>query len=342
MLWRPYAAKVDWRLRGQSVPSYVLWRDGNTAYLCSEPDNDHLLTATRLLEDPLISHDVGEILARLLGVENGGDFAYVAQCHPGRRHALLRRMLGEDPTPHIEKAREKLELETDLDDPVFLGEGDPIPEEVPDNSPDTSPTGKDDPPDVEQDPKDDGGEKGGVEVHQQPPHEPGKPREPIKKKVGVSLILSVSHKQRSVAAPGLCQRVAFWFEESEGQGRFPRMIDYFTGTQAPGCDILSFASEEACEQYRATGDERFVERFIEVKGRSASRGKVLLHGNELESARKRREKFYVYRVFEAGDGTFEVAVLSDPLCGPTRVAHEVDVFKDSRTDTYSVLLQGQG
>ncbi len=84
---------------------------------------------------------------------------------------------------------------------------------------------------------------------------------------------------------------------------------------------------------------RFVERFIEVKGPSASRGKVLLHGNELESARKRRERFYVYRVFEAGDGTFEVAVLSDPLGGPTRVAHEVDVFQDSRTDTYSVLLQ---
>jgi len=108
-----------------------------------------------------------------------------------------------------------------------------------------------------------------------------------------------------------------------------------------GCDVLSLASEEACEQYGASGDERFVERFIEVKGRSASRGRVLLQGNELESAHKRHEKFYVYCVFEAGDGTFEVAVLSDPLCGPTRVAHEVDVFKDSRTDTYTVVLQGQ-
>ena len=107
----------------------------------------------------------------------------------------------------------------------------------------------------------------------------------------------------------MCQNIAFWFEESEGQGRFPKMIDYFTGTDAPGCDILSFASEEACEQYRASGDERFVERFIWVKGRNASRGKVLLLGNELESARKRHEKFYVYRVFDAGDGAFEVAGL---------------------------------
>lgn len=321
-----------------SVDDGEMVLDGNTAYLCSQPDNDHLLTVPRLLEDPLISHDVGEILARLLGVENGGDFAYVAQCPPERRQALLNRMLGENSAPHVEKAREKLEVGPEPDDSVFLGGGDPIPEEAPEHPHDPSASDEEDPPGAGPEPKEPKGEGGvgGVEVHPQPPSEPDEPREPIRRKIGVSLKAGVTHKQRSVADAGLCQQVAFWFEESEGQGRFPKMVDYFTGTEAPGCDILSFASEEACERYKESGDERLVERFIEVKGRSASRGKVFLEGNELESARKRREKFYIYRVFDAGDGTFEVAILSDPLSGLTRVAHEVDVFHDSRTRAYDV------
>jgi hypothetical protein len=234
-------------------------------------------------------------------------------------------MFGEDSAPHIEKARVKLELESEPDDSVFLLGGDPIPEEAPKPTWESSTTDEEDPSGDTPEPQGAGG-VGGIEVDPQPPSEPGKPREPIKRKIGVSLKAGVSHKERSVADAGLCQQVAFWFEESEGQGGFPKMVDYFTGTDAPGCDILSFASEEACERYKESGDETLVERFIEVKGRSASRGKVFFEGNELESARRRHEKFYIYRVFDAGDGTFEVAILSDPLRGPTRVAHEVDVF----------------
>lgn len=44
--------------------------DGDTAFLCSNSSASYDLS--RLLADPLMAHDVREILARVLDVEGGG------------------------------------------------------------------------------------------------------------------------------------------------------------------------------------------------------------------------------------------------------------------------------
>ena len=107
------------------------------------------------------------------------------------------------------------------------------------------------------------------------------------------------------------ERKVVEFESAEQ--RFPLHVGHIMGYDGPLCDILSFSSELDLERFRETQDLKLVKRFIEVKGRSNSGAVIELRGNALEGARRYSGRYYLYRLFEANDGAYDLAILKGPL-----------------------------
>jgi hypothetical protein len=136
-----------------------------------------------------------------------------------------------------------------------------------------------------------------------------------------------------------CEYKAIEFEKCDVPPRFPVRVGNITGFQAPGVDVLSFATEQDREQFIA-GDRReaLVARFIEVKGRSSEGAKIDLRDNEVKAARKYQDKYYLYRVFHRGDASYELAVLKNPIADETGVRpfYEVNLEAATRTEEFSL------
>jgi len=68
-----------------------------------------------------------------------------------------------------------------------------------------------------------------------------------------------------------------------------------TGTEAPGCDILSFENATDRNNFKSGKDRNTdqVKRFIEVKGRKSQGAKIELRGNEKDAARKYGDRYYL-------------------------------------------------
>ena len=141
---------------------------------------------------------------------------------------------------------------------------------------------------------------------------------------------------RRVTDAKLCQDLAYLFEEAEGQDRYPLRVDHLQGYGYFGCDLLSFDTPEQRDRFDSAPDERLVGRFIEVKGRGSEKGSIWLEGNELDSARKYNDRYYMYRLYQKTVWQFEVAVLNDPLSSSPKPAYEVDLFRSTRTTRYEV------
>jgi hypothetical protein len=144
---------------------------------------------------------------------------------------------------------------------------------------------------------------------------------------------------RRVTDGTFCEYKAMEFEECDTPPRFPVRVGNVTGFQSPGVDILSFATEQDKEQFIA-GDRRdtLVARFIEVKGRSTEGAKIDLRDNAVNAARKYQDKYYLYRVFDRGNGSYELAVLKNPIADETGVRpfYEVNLEAATRTEEFSL------
>jgi hypothetical protein len=304
---------------------------GKDAYLCSTIESVNLL-----LEDAIIAHDVGEILARLLGIENSGDLTALAQCPLSRRLALLQRMLGVDPEPFLNEALLKLNVEPEPD--VYNAERflPPVPttsQEV--STPITKPTGTQSPGTLYSTKSKNQIEQVDVKRVQ---HIPSPPAKQIGQRVRATPCTgSFIINSREVTDAKRCQDLAYSFEEANGQDRYPLRVDHLQGSEYFGCDLLSFATPEDRDKFESTLDEKLILRFIEVKGRSSEKGTITLGGNELTAAFKRLDRFYIYRVFEVGIGKFEVVILNDPTSNNPKVIYEIDLFRETRTTRYEVV-----
>lgn len=104
--------------------------------------------------------------------------------------------------------------------------------------------------------------------------------------------------------------------------------------------MLSFASAEDRANFLA-GDhsEARITRFIEVKGRSSEGAKIDLRDNELEAARKHKDKYFLYRVFDRSDGSYALAILKNPLADETgvKVFYEVNLDAATRTEEFNIV-----
>ncbi len=126
------------------------------------------------------------------------------------------------------------------------------------------------------------------------------------------------------------------FEESSDPPRFPILVGRITGVDAPGCDVLSFASAEDRAGFKnpETRDWAKVLRFIEVKGRSSAAAKIELKDNELKAARTYKDRYYLYRFYIERPGVFLVAALKDPLGAEegTSTAVHIDLERARSTE----------
>lgn len=122
-------------------------------------------------------------------------------------------------------------------------------------------------------------------------------------------------KPQTVTDGGLCETMALEFEVSDVVTRFPLAVGHITGFEAPGCDILSFESQEGLAAFLdpASRNLATVVRFIQVKGRGSATARIDLKGNELIAARRYADRYDLYRFYKDGDEGYNVTILKDPL-----------------------------
>lgn len=307
---------------------------GEVAYLVVHAD-----MRRPFLQDVMAARQVANVLAEVLGVEQASDFAYLARAGGAEeRTQVLSDILGHDAVAILSKAKETLQMETDSDREAAEA-WEPIPTGVAGQQPATAE------------------QPGALETVGAPVTETtalpvpeqvqakAEERKPAEAKGTVErrvLRAKPSTREqvqgtRRVTDGDRCEDLAERFEES--QGRFPLRVSAIQGAQGFGCDIVSFATAEDREQFKGSGGRNIqcVRRFIEVKGRSSEKGTVPLEGNELEAARNRRDKYYIYRVYEViPNQKWEVVELADPFDHEWRVSYQVDPFRCQNTKYWTV------
>ena len=307
----------------------------DTAYLIVPPGG-----SIPFLQDVMVARHVANILAEVLDVERASDFAQLAflKGHEVRKR-VLSDILGHDAEGSVARARDSLQMEVEE-------ELEPRPAWTPPTREPTEPqfTSAEKGPVSETGgmPTTVGGGEAPVPERVEAKAEergPAGPKRTVEKREVTTRRSTREHLQQAhrVTDADRCEELAERFEES--QGRFPLRVSTLQGTEGFGCDILSFSTREGRQQFIESEGKsiRLVQRFIEVKGRSLQKGTIPLEGNELEAARRYRERYYVYRVYEAVSGReWEVVELGNPLDYEWEMSYAVDPFRCPATKYWTV------
>lgn len=328
---RARVSGVDLSLRltgaGESLIS------GDKAYLIVDRE-----AAAQGLENPLVGRHISNIVAAVLQVKRTSDFALLARDtdHETRKR-LLSDILQHDCTEVLQRAFDELQASSEDMGTGWPVNADLIQQAAKEQQHEAAV--KEKPREGEAEPTDRPKPSlPGAVVATGVPHEPTAPRRRIAQRVHTQRSPGGSRPQgRQVTDGNRCEELGALFEES--QGRFPWRVGPLQGTEGFGCDVLSFATAD--DRQRCIDglgvDISCVERFIEVKGRSLAKGAIPLEGNELEAARKRREKFYLYRIYEAVDGQgWDVVELANPLAYDWDLTYTVDPFRCPETKKWTV------
>lgn len=317
-------------LPGKSIPDS---NEKNIIYLVANK-NINLTVKHKSIQDELIANAVGEIITNLFKVDISADIARIVSCSSENRKALLDQITGGSGQERLEQSIKSLSLDnSELEDDLFYApEPEPKEKEYPEEEVKTS---KDDSDEFE---TGDNIEPKPNEVEnvtaQEVLHEPSIPRK-ISKRISVSNKAPKSRRPPKVTNYIRGENLAIKFEEF--QGRYPLKVSYLQGSDTYGCDILSFDSHEILSSFRESYSLDLVSRFIEVKSSTNNNGSIDLEGNELKRAQKSQQKYYLYRIFEDGDGSFELVELNDPIDDSSiKIKYTVNAFQSERTSRYLV------
>jgi hypothetical protein len=255
----------------------------------------------------LLADAVGAAIANLFHMADGDAFAKLLRCEPGSRPRLIKRMCGDDFHDEIARAESPGGLTSGYAGPI-----------VPPIKIDRSTSGQSATPTNEPE-EQRAGET--LERKKDPVIErlepgPAQPRARRKLVVGkIERIPIEPGVQRQPVDGSRCEELAMDFEENDACQRFPLLVAFLTGEEAPGCDVLSFETEAARAAFEKpeTRDWSKVVRFIEVKGRSSATAKIELKGNEYKAALKYGTRYFLYRFYEEQTGVYLVSALRDPL-----------------------------
>jgi len=310
-------------------------------YLVAEP----LEYDKPFIRDEIIADALGDVITNVLRVEIGGDIARLATCSNARLSVLLDKLTGGSGEARLREVEElmKLPLVTEEEEFTKLLS---IPPYVPESSQSTTPLSPAGGPE-----KDDESNNiirpssvgpvsvsGGDQVHIVQQRE-------IKQRVKVNTKPSSTVSvRRSLVNPDRAENLAIEFEKA--QGRFAEKVSHFQGSEAYGCDILSYKSKEDLERFKSSPDLGLIERFIEVKGRVSSVGAITLGGNELACAQNNGKKFFLYRVYEGEKaGVFELVETPDPLgveTGALKIQYEIHPFRTKCSRHWDVAEVDEG
>ena len=264
---------------------------------------------------------------------DGGEFAQILACPEQDRLALLRRLRPEASMDDLDAIREEYDVhpERTADEGSFPLVDPPTPSTATKPAPQASTAGT---PAAEPVPAPDASlmirEKDHV-----PAHAPAERALQIRRQESTSRASTVTTR---VTDGAFSERKVFEFESAER--RFPLLVGHIMGNDGPLCDILSFSSELDLQRFRETRDLNLVDRFIEVKGRNSAGAVIELRGNGLEAARQYGDRYYLYRLFDANDGTYDLAILKNPLEPGNRIAletaHHVHMMRAPATVRFAI------
>jgi len=337
--------EVCWMLRGEltfegapfefDVPVWGWLIEDKTLYVRSDP------AKPMSLADSLLSDAIGEALASTFRIADGGEFARMLVCKEEDRPLLLRRLRGEADLEDMGsikaeyasfKASATIEARFPVTEPPKVVS--PQTEEASRQTlePGESQLPSETPP----------GPGDSLQVIEKE-HVPEPAPEPRKLQLKtVTSLSSRSGSYRRVTDGDFCERKAIEFEAANDPPRYALRVGQIMGSEGPGCDLLSFASEKDREAFRL-GDIRdlnIVVRFIEVKGRGNAGATIELKGNELSAAEKYGERYFLYRLFEADDEAFELTVLRNPLQHKEALEPAVHVIMERAEATQRFSLIG--
>ena len=291
------------------VPVWGWLVDGKTLSVRSDP------AKPMSLAESLLSDAVGEALASIFRIADGGNFARMLACKEEDRLVLLQRLGGESVLEDLDAIKAEFASFTPramIEAPFPMSEP---PKLLLPKIRETCTPGSE-PLSIEAPSKTTSVESSPFLQIIEGEHIPEPAAEP--RKLQVKTVTSPDGRTRSqnqITDGDFCERKAMEFEGASNPARWPLPVGQIMGMDGAGCDLLSFASKEARETFRLgpTRDLNTVDRFIEVKGRGNAGASIELRGNELSAAERYGERYYLYRLFEAVDGIFELAVLRNPL-----------------------------
>jgi hypothetical protein len=312
---------------------WILDDQSHTAYVLRDPAESDVFRSA------LLADVVGQILAAVFRIERGDDFARLFACQRKDQLKMLKRLVGDDDVPAME------ELERRYFDTAEKGDDYEV--NLPDDALDPPSLSKTNvtQPEV---PEEQGSGPTLAQNGDQPlqidsiPHTPSGPLNRVECRVNRNVPAGPRQLTgtRRVTDGVFCEYKAMEFEEHDTPPRFPVRVGNVTGWDAPGVDVLSFASAEDRAHFLA-GDhsETRIIRFIEVKGRSSEGAKIDLRDNALKAARKHADRYFLYRIFDRNDGSYELAVLKNPLADETGTSafYEVNLDAATRTEEFNVV-----
>ncbi len=287
------------------------------------------------VDQDLLADSLGSAIASVFRVGEGDAYAKLFRCKPSSRKSLLRRMCGDSIDDEIEESSKQHSKGAKYTGPI------------------ATPTRREEEAASEMKGADEGKETASAEVETEQgvktetvplvtptAHNPAS--EPRRNRVAVKKVTSKPRAgtTRQVTDGDLCERKAVEFEENSQPPRFPLRVGHITGYEAPGVDILSFASAEERDLFQdpETRDASRVLRYIEVKGRSSSTAKIELKGNELAAAQRETQKYYIYRLFLSGRDEYEFSILQDPLDSKEALSTAIWVDLDRAESTERFVL----
>jgi hypothetical protein len=292
--------------------------------------------------ESLLSNAICEALASVIfRIADGGDFARMLACRESDRLELLRRLRGDAAVEDIGV----IKAEYSAFKPPGLGVATfPVPEPPRPVVPTPQPTPPGSPTlDIVQPIPPPTPPVGSLIIGEME-HVPE--AGPSQRKLQVKTIASSgggpSRPTQRVTDGDFCERKAMEFEEASHPSRWPLLVGQVMGVDGPGCDVLSFGTREERETFRVglNRDLNSVLRFIEVKGRGSASATIELKGNELSAAERYGDRYFLYRLFEAEDGSFELSVLGNPLTHKEALRPAVHVGMEQASATQRFALVG--
>lgn len=282
---------------------------------------------------------IGAILATILRLENGGDFARILRCEStGDRINLLKRIIGETAFPDIEELKKEFAQADRQPTIIFL----PKKEDVKEPESTTQETKKEEKeaastqeqtalmPETIKD----------VTVRKEEHHPVVTERKKIVIRTKAKAATPSITMLRRITDGDICEEKVLIFEASEG--RWPIKVSHIQGYEGPRCDVISFQTEGAWQEYNEDPISKslLIKRFIEVKGRSNEKGSIPLKGNELDAARVYAEQYYLYRLYEKNNLENVLLILNNPLEHKEALENiiEVDLSRTAETERYQLTF----
>ena len=324
---------------------WIYYKD--TAYILYDLNNS---SQNPQFSNPFFADAISAVIANIFRLESGSDFARLILCSRHDRRKLLEKILGEAELDWKALAEEfndasenkqiMIDIQQENQEKAHDDETKGISDDV-----QTGEDKKDEQVDFPSDGKEVSDENS---INKRTPldvseknHSPS-----ISKRIRLRVQRTPSQggKPRScsrlVTDGEFCEKKAMEFELIQDPQRYPLHVGRVTGYNGPKCDILSFASREDRQKFKHSMNPELIVRFIEVKGRSSDFSSILLKGNELDAARNYSDRYYLYRLYDTGNGEYELSILQDPLNDPDASTNLIEINLEAAQLTLKFDLQG--